>query len=177
MPSKYKDLSGAARFRTMSLFKETIQAPTKVRYNYVFTLSTEDKDVPSLHRLFVEMEDPTEYEFAIEHLGSWPHWLALKQCEWFKPHYEQMRNELEIRLRSKAIKILADIANAGTPASAQAAKWLAEGTWNKEQTKRKGRPSKDDISNELKRLAKAESEVNEDAMRLGMNVVPTSKPN
>jgi hypothetical protein len=167
--SKYKDKGG--RYRTLSLFKETIQPMTKRQgYTPCFTLTPEDKDeLPSLHRLFVEAEDPTEYKFALEVLGSWTQWQMLKECTWFKPYYETWRRELDTRLRSKGVGILKDIASSDKPSSAQAAKWLAEGGWvtDKKVAAKKGRPSKEDVDNELRRMAEAQSELNDDALRVG----------
>lgn len=163
--SKYRAADG--RFRTLSLFKETIQQPTAKKYSYVFTLNTEDKDVPSLHKLFVESQDPTEYTFANEVLGSWTHWQNLKQCTWFKPYYEAMRLELDTKLQSKGVEVMRAIAKGKSPAAAQAARWFAEGSWDKKLATKRGRPSKEEVQGELKRQAAAESELSEDADRIG----------
>ena len=73
-----------------------------------FTLDDEDKEVKgkkllSIKRLFLEANDPTEYEFATKHLGGWAHWKAIQGVKDLEHHIQSWRDELEVKVRSDAI--------------------------------------------------------------------------
>ncbi len=174
MSSKYKAADG--RYRTESLFREISQPSSRAKYPPVFSITPEDKDVPSMHRLFVESDDPTEYKFAIEVLGSWHHWCVLKERTWFKPYYEVWRAELDTKLKSRGVEILQAIADSNKPTAANAAKWLAEGGWEQKAKPKRGRPSKEEIAGERKALAKEDAELADDVERLGLKA-PTTRAN
>lgn len=114
----------------------------------VFTLKEEDykhkgKTYPSLKRLYVEMEDVGEYEFATTYLLGWPHWKRLCENKQIAKHIEIWREELEIKLRSRAIKTL--VAKTQTETGVNAAKWVAEKGWSKGVV---GRPNKQESEKE-----------------------------
>lgn len=120
---------------TQSLFLE-------IGYNEsaVYTLKEIDhihngKTYPSLKRLYLECNDPTEYNFAIKYLLGWKHWLRLCENKGLKGHIQEWRDELEVKIRAEAIKQTISSAQAG---SWQASKWLADRGWD---TRGAGRPS------------------------------------
>ena len=165
----YKDTKG--QWRTRSLFKETID-PTSIASGWTpeFTLKEQDDDgLPSMRRLYMDIGDPTEYQFAMDVLGSWEHWCKMCESKWFSEHVEKWRAELETKLRSDAVMDLVEIAKAGTGQSTQAAKWLAEGRW-KEASERKatkrGRPSKAEVRGALREEVEARTEEDEEAARV-----------
>jgi hypothetical protein len=73
-----------------------------------------NKPLPSIHRLYVEAEDLSEYDFATEHFYNFAHWEFIKSREWFVPHYNAMRNELEAKLESKATRGMLNQITSGT---------------------------------------------------------------
>ena len=153
----YRDKMG--RYRTLSLFVETNNDSDTP----VFTLKPRDHNgCKSLKQLYLSYEDPTEYSFAIEVLGSWEHWLKLSNSTWFKEYLDAWRLELEVLLRSKGIKEIRSQATAGNK---DAAKWLAEKGWDKRQA---GRPSKAEIEREKKQQASISSSLDDDAERIGL---------
>ena len=167
---KYKDAQG--RFLTQGLFFERCVFDELFGAEWVppFTLKEYDHEhkgrkYKSLRQIYLSYEDPTEYQFAVDTLGSWDHWLKLQDSPWFKPYLESWRTELDIKLRSKGVKSLL-IAAASGEKGIQAAKWLAEGSW-KEQRKA-GRPSKAEVEREKKIQAGIKEEVSDDAKRLGL---------
>src|SRR5688500_10457046 len=120
--SKMKDVMG--RFLTTSLFLE----PNYNEELAVYTLSDEDKEYngvvyPSLRRLYMETSDPTEYQFASKYLYSWDHWQRLLKSNLIAEEIEKWRMELEVKLRSDAVKAI--LAAEGF----QALKWAADGNW------------------------------------------------
>lgn len=128
--SKFKDSRG--RYITQSLFLEN-------GYNTefaVYTLTDEDKEYqgvvyPSLRRLYLECLDPTEYTFATKYLWGWEHWLRICDNSLMTQPIEQWREELEVRLRSIAITSIV----ASAPDSYNAAKWVADGSWQSQRGK------------------------------------------
>jgi len=155
------------RFLTHAMFFETrIKASG---YEPTFTLKEqdhtyEDIDYVSMRRLYLEMEDPTEYEFAITTLGSWDHWQRLCNSAAIFEHISRWREELETKVRAKAIKAMISTATNDGAKGTTAAKWLATAGWKEG----KGRPSKAKVKGELKKAAQVVSLVSEDASRLGL---------
>lgn len=136
----------------------------------VYTLKDEDyeykgKVYPSLKRLFIEMEDVGEYLFACEYLLGWDHWQRLCANKQVAKHIDEWRYELELKLRSKAIKNI--ITKAYTERGIQAAKWLAEKGWDKRKA---GRPSKDEIEQEKRVQADLARQFEEDLKALGRGI-------
>lgn len=64
------------------------------------------KQLPSIHQLYVEAEDVSEYAFATKHFYNFAHWQYIKSLPWFAPHYNEMRKELEAKLESKATRAM-----------------------------------------------------------------------
>lgn len=136
--SKFRDSRGG--YITQGLF---------VDFNFdskyaVYCLSDEDRvyegvSYPSLKKLYLAMEDPTEYAFANTYLYSWSHWQRISRNAILAKHIAEWREELELKMRAKAIKALLSKASDGDVA---AAKWISDKGW--EGTKR-GRPSKAEI--------------------------------
>lgn len=124
---------------TQSLFLE-------IGYNTdtaIYSLKERDahyqgKVYPSLKRLYLTMEDPTEYDFATTYFSSWQHWQRICKNKLFAKHVEEWREELELRLRSAAIRGILD--QSANEKGFQAAKWIADKGWEK---RGRGRPPKD----------------------------------
>jgi len=134
--SKYKDAQG--RFLTQGLFFERCVFDELFGEEWIppFTLKEYDhehkgKKYKSLRQIYLSYEDPTEYQFAIDTLGSWDHWMKLQDSPWFKPFLESWRAELEVKIRSQGIRNML-VASAGEK-GIQAAKWLAEGSWKEQR--------------------------------------------
>lgn len=156
--SKLTDSHG--KMLTQSLFLEIGYTEFSV-----YTLKDQDHEhngitYPSLKRLYLEMEDPTEYEFANTYLLGWKHWLRLCENKQIAKHIDEWRAELEYKLRSKAVKMMLTSANAG---NYQAAKWFADRGWS---NKGAGRPSKMDVEHEKQVQARLEGEYTDDVVRL-----------
>jgi len=91
--------------------------------NALYTLQPWDREkngkhYPSIHKLYVECEDVSEYEFANKYFACYQHWLKLKECAFFKPAYESMKDELQQRLKAKAVKVMLDQMYAGEASQA-----------------------------------------------------------
>lgn len=162
--SKFKNNMGALYLR--ALFFETTLAD---KSTVVYTLKDEDHlGYPSLYRLYMEADDPTEYSFAIQHLDSWEHWQRLTKAPWFKEYLHRWRKELETRTRARALKAVRDIAASGSKEAFQANKFLLSGQWASDgQTKRRaGAPSKEEIKKAAHEIAETHQTVEEDFERL-----------
>jgi len=163
------------RFRTTSLFREFYMNSEGSELEPLWSLQDDDPQgkLPSLKRLYMEIGDPTEYEFAMEAFGSWQQWLKIKASKAMQKWVQYWPDELEIKLRSEGIKAVSHEAKEGKNPFA-AAKFLAKGEWKSTPSKR-GRPSKEEVERELKIAAQVDAEVGEDAERLGLRVLNGSK--
>jgi len=119
------------KFMTQSLFHEENNTDFLARY----TLEAYDKEykghfLPSLHKLYVEMEDVGEFDFATKYFDGYHHWLKVKAAPWFRPYYEAMVEELNAKMRSKAIRSMRQQVEEGT-ASQATLKYLADKDYDK----------------------------------------------
>lgn len=133
----------------------------------VYTLKDEDYEYkgviyPSLKRIYLDMEDLGEYEFASAALLGWKHWQRICSNKLFTALIDEWRAELEVKMRGKAIATIAREATAGGRSALQAAKWLADRGWEKKV----GRPSKADVQRETEIQAGIASEYSADVVRI-----------
>lgn len=162
IPNKEQMVDSMGKSITQSLFLE-------INYTEMSVYTLKDshyeyngKIYPSLKQLYLEMEDPTEYEFANTYLLGWKHWQRLCDNKAIRKHIDEWREELEWKLRAKGIKQI--IKAAGSPLGGlQAAKWLADRGWS---TRAAGRPSKADIEREKEFAARTQDEFSADIVRL-----------
>jgi hypothetical protein len=166
--TQLKDTIG--NFRTMSLFFET----NNTNYEALYSLKDYDHEVdgkmyPSLKKIYLQFEDPTEWEFVEAVFGNWRHWERICNNKLIFPYIEQWRKELEIKLRSKAIRDIVKLSKTKD----SAAKWVAEGNWKGKKT---GRPTKEVQERELN----ISKEIHEQWERLSKELEQnetTTKPN
>lgn len=164
--SKFKNTSGV--YIIKPIFFEHDDAEHRMT---VYTLKDQDLQhngitYPSLRRLYLESEDPTEYSFATRYLDSWSHWKKLIQAPFFQSHLTEWREELEIRLRSAALLRMKTRAASESKDAMQADKVLLSGGWKTEEEKTRGRPSKQKIVEEANRLFSAQTEYDDDLNRI-----------
>jgi len=138
-----------------------------------YTLKDRDhQGFESLYRLYMEMEDLTEWEFANTYLDGWEHWELLTKCTWFKPFAERWRKELELKIRGRAllqIRLEAAIEDAKTQYSAN--KLLLEAGWKDKETpaQKRGRPSKEEIKKEADYQAESIQRLKTDSKRIKLD--------
>jgi hypothetical protein len=160
--SKFKNDNGQYYLR--GLFFET-QAADKS--SVVYTLKEQDhQGFPSLYRLFMEENDPTEYRFATKHLGGWSHWEALTECTWFKPYVEAWRKELDVRMKSQALSRIMSEAKTGGRDAFASNKYLLEKGWEKEPPSKRGRPTKAEIKEAAFEVNRTANRLEEDFFRI-----------
>lgn len=154
-------------YRTQSLFLETkgVTALEPLLTLKEIDWEYKGKTLPSLKRIYMELEDPTEYEVAIHVFGSWPHWLRLLENKAIRQEIDKWREELELKIRSKALKAMLDTASFEGAKGTAAAKYLAERGWVKRPA---GRPSKAEQKGQMKQDAELKRILAEDAERVGL---------
>lgn len=145
-----------SRYRTQSLFYEN----RLDRYPFIFTLKDYDLVIPeldtpvkSLKRVYMELNDPTEYQIAVNVFGGLEHWTNLTSVAWLSPLIEQWRDELEVKVRSEALLQL----RLQSDKSTSAAQFLSKAAWKD----RRGRPTKAEKEAIAKREAHIIDEVDE----------------
>jgi hypothetical protein len=159
---KKKFLDSKGRPLTQGLFLE-------VGYNEdfaVYTLKDWDweyngKTYPSIKRLYLEHEDVLEYDFASTYFLGWNHWLRICRNRLFSKHVDEWRQELELKLASRAVRSILDMSE--DEKGFQAAKYIAERQWNKNPV---GRPKKDTSERDKAIEERLNDEFAEDVKRL-----------
>lgn len=158
--TKFKNSNGV-RFLKELFFETALN-----KDNVIYTLKdVEHRGYPSLYQAYMEVNDPTEYSFAMQYLDGWTHWKDLTQCSFFKEYVSRWREELELRAKSQALAgIMKD--SQGTTKDAYAARrYIVEKGWDK-NVQTKGRPSKAAVQAEAQRIAENDKRVSEDFERL-----------
>lgn len=157
--------------RTKSLFYELCQGDET---NVLFTLKEIDHEVRgktylSLRKLYLSLvpNDPTEYEFAQTVFGSWVVWEGMCRSPLLKHHIAEWRKEAEVKIRSEAIKSIAEEMRSNGRSSFGAAKLLLERGWLDKDTASKAKQKlkeaeEEKMNNEALKL------LEEDAERLGL---------
>ena len=147
------------RFKTVSLFFEQMQ---EMNGEAAFSIKGYDnKGYKSMRKMYVELEDPTEYLPAMVLLGSWEHWKKLTAAKWFvEGHLNEWREEVEVKLKSKAI---AKMKASDTPT---ATKYLADNGWK--DAGKQGRPTVKSIERKARIKAKVLHSVDNHAEILGI---------
>lgn len=128
-------VSDNGALRTWSLFYENTYG--RKEDQSIYSLNDNDvtspsgKHFPSLYRLYMEAEDPTEYQFAIDNLHSFQHWELICSRPWFKPYLIRWRRELDLKIKSRVLKIINEEAQDKSSKNRySAAKILLDKTWD-----------------------------------------------
>lgn len=116
-----------------------------------------------LYEEYMRLMDPTEYYFATKVMNSWANWESFTVSN--KETVEAWRRELEAKIKSMCLANIIETSRGETRDSLQAAKFLLDAPWIKEESKR-GRPSKLDIEMETKQIANDILRVQEDFKRI-----------
>ncbi len=153
-------------YRTQSLYLETNRSALEP----IMTLKEIDWEhkgvlLPSLHRLYMECNDPTEYKVAMEVFGSWKCWQKQLGNPTIMAYIKDWREELEVELRSKALNALIETSQTEGSRGTAAAKYLADKGWLKRKA---GAPSKEEKEGELKNQTEIGKRTAEDFARLGL---------
>lgn len=120
----------------------------------------------SLYRLYIEMADLSEYDFANKYFDGWKHWEMLSAAGWLKPYIEEWRQELEVKIKARAIANVIAISNSDGKDKLSASKYIAERGWEKKTTRRVGRPEKEpDVLTDAQKIYEEEL-LEEDAKRV-----------
>ena len=164
-PNPYKSTNGAHYLKAL-FYEEALELD---KAHVLYTLKNADhtvngKTYPSIHRLYMECDDPTEYTFATKYFDSWKHWKMIRDTAWMKPVYLEMKEELELRIRSTAVVALREAASNAKDA-VQVNKYLIEKGYSDKDDKR-GRPSKEAIKREADKMTKDHDLISDDYGRI-----------
>ena len=139
------------------------RTPTKKLFKQFNPEGTEDLD--EWREVFVNSCDPTEYTAAIQLAGTWAEWQRFKK-EWagFREIIlPEWKVELEIKMRSDAIKTVITDATSSSKSAASSAKWVAEGKFDNRPV---GRPGSKRLEHEAKVNDALAREIEEDIKRV-----------
>lgn len=164
--NRFRNPTTNQRFLKALFFEMTMADKSTVLY----TLKDVDHmGYPSFYRLYMELDDPTEWEVAQQLTDGWEHWEMLCNCSWFKPYIERWRKELSLRMQSKALVRIKSEAKTGSRESFGANKYLLEKGWEpKDPRNQRGRPSKDEIRKAAEDMVRVGDQLSEDYKRLGL---------
>lgn len=162
---------GPTGFYTKALFKDHPQAlaDTGDQLFFIGKEKSTDKYI-SLKEVYMQIEDPTEYEFAMKVFGSYRHWKTISELGWAKDYVAEWRYELALKLKSKNIKDIVALASdefVKETTKFQAMKYLANSDYADKTTAttKKNTQRKEAINNSVLK------EVSDDFERLGITPI------
>lgn len=169
----YKNASGV--WLSVQLFIERwyLLAESERGYTPVFSFQGREGYI-DCRSTFIECNDPTGYKWAMKYLNSWDHMDKLLRSQWFVKEFESWVAELEQKLKSEAVQNIMEIAAQPGPQAYLASKYIASHDW-KPRPHGRGRPSKEELSGELKRAADMITREEADAERMGLQVIQGGK--
>lgn len=162
---------GPTGFYTKALFRDHPQSMGVLDSN-VFFIGKEKStdDYISLKEVYMAIEDPTEYEFAMKTFGSFRHWLHIADLSWAKEHVAEWRHELAMKLKSKSVKDIVSLAGdefVKETTKLQALKYLANSDYAEKTTATKIK--KDKVKEAIRR--EGDDDIADDFERLGITPI------
>lgn len=144
---------------------------------HLFTLKDDDvvykdKKLLSIKRLYLQYvpEDPTEYTFAMAVFGTWDLWDTIRRNSQVRRYYNKWKEEAEVKIKSEAIRSIAEEMKQGGKSSFTAAKLLLERGWIEKVSPHDRKTNKQKREEEaLDRQAM--QMLSKDAERLGLNKI------
>ena len=155
---KGKVVDSYGRRVVLSLFSEFVRTD----FTPIWSLHNDWKPI------YLDVADPTEYETAMRLIGDYDHWLLIRNHPKIKPIIDKWAKEVEVKIRSEAIKQMTK--HAKQPNGAAAAKWIAEGTFMKRVLK-----NKVDKEEEAEIQQEIATRVSDDMERLGLKAIDGGK--
>lgn len=143
----------------------------------VFSLYSDIDGLINARETFIQEGDPTGYKWAMKYLKSWEHFEQLMEAGWFRKAYEKWMQELKSKLQSEALEKIKEIASEDSSQALAAAKYLATHEWENKPRRGLGRPTKDQITGELKKAVQVLTEEDLDAQRMGLTLIKGGKGN
>lgn len=106
---------------------------------------------------YIREEDPSEYYFALKYFNSFSSWedYVLQH----KEEVDSWRRALKAKIKSNALAHILEISKGETRDALSANKLLLDSPWEENP---RGRPSKQDIAQETKRIVDNTTRLNED---------------
>jgi hypothetical protein len=123
---KNKFKGSGHKWLTEGLFLESSQPNENALYSLQpWDKRSNGKFYQSIHKLYVEMEDIAEWNFANTYFDGYQHWLVIKGRPFFKEYYAKMVEELNAKLSGKSLQTMLDQVAEGS-ASQATLKYLAD---------------------------------------------------
>lgn len=168
MENRFKNASG--QLYTKRLFYETSPGVND-RSSVLYTLKDQDHTVEgktyiSLYKRYLELEDVTEFNFANQYLDSYEHFRLLCDTEWFKDHIARWRTELQLKLRSRVLERIREIASDSTSKNSFEANKLLLSELTPKSKPTRGRPGKSEIAQAVKEIAREDMSLADDHKRI-----------
>jgi len=131
---------------------------------YTYGRETSDKYL-SLRELYLEIGDPTEYEFGNRVFGSMKRWLKIRDTAIGKKIFPSYANELAVKMKSEQLRGVVELASdpdVKENTKLAALKFLITSDWS---------PAKSTKADLRKRKKAVNNNVMDDMERLGLKVV------
>lgn len=151
------------------------QPPQEPPYWLVESLIPGDKR-PVFRDEFIKLRDVTGVKLANKYLEGYEHLQRLLEQSWFKDQYDMWVKIVYQTLKQEALERIVEISSEGSAQSLSAAKYIADMVSGEITPKKRGRPSSEEVSGELKKQVRQLSKAEEDYNRItNWNVIKGGK--
>ncbi|HEY1645438.1 MAG TPA: hypothetical protein VGF75_03565 [Candidatus Saccharimonadales bacterium] len=122
---------------------------------------------------FLEVGDPTGLKWAEKYIGGYNHFTVLLKSTWFKEAFDYWNEQLAKKNEQEALEIIKEISKDETSkARFQAAKFMVDYSTKKATpSAKRGRPTQEEVTGELKKEMEARKSTSSDAERIGLKVI------
>ena len=155
--NKFK--GNGTKWLTEGLFLETSVSGEFALYTLQpWDKKQDGKHYLSIHKAFVEMCDPSEWQFANKYFDGYQHWLRVKEQKFFVPVYQAMLEEMQAKIQYTAIAKMLDAVYEGEASQATLAYLANKGYLDKAAVGKPKRQKPEDkaklysIKNDLERM-------------------------
>lgn len=125
LPQVRKTAQGT--YKVNHIFKELCSLEDDKDVKFSYSIDTDGDDCHSLRQLYLSYNDPSEYDFAVNEIGSFEFWDTIRKHPKIEPFYQQWRKEFEQRELSKLLRQLKTVADDPTAKeSLQAARYILD---------------------------------------------------
>ena len=124
-----KGSEGRGAIRTKSLFADVLYEESRHTPVYYLKQEVSDDEYISLKEVYLQIADPTEYEFARMCFYNYQQWETITALPWAINTVNQWRAELQLKLRSEAVREIFNMTvdpDVKETSRLQALKWLAD---------------------------------------------------
>lgn len=171
--SKFRHPKTNQRYTKQLFYDHVRDMPIGLRtFEPLYSLNHDIPGYINFRTEYIKDEDPTGYKTSKRLLEDYSHWQLLMATQWFQDCKKIWDEELDAKLEARAMDAMKSLMmdEELKPAERIAAAKIVLSKTGVKQPKQpaRGRPSKDEVQNNLREATEAEKALQDDLARIGL---------